>query len=104
MSKLRDQVNNLQDTADFLEQGKSRAEAEREHLRSMLSQESASAGVRTETAGNLEREREKLAGRIAEVESMLDSERKRRNDSEGRLTLLQDDAARAGVEMRKLQR
>ena len=61
--KLRDEAVGMRDTCDFLEQGKSRAEAEREHLRAMLSEESASVGVRTETAGNLEREREKLIGR-----------------------------------------
>lgn len=46
------------DTVDFLEQGKSRAEAEREHLRGLLNQESVSVGVRTEVSENLERERE----------------------------------------------
>ncbi|GMH78877.1 hypothetical protein TrLO_g8616 [Triparma laevis f. longispina] len=101
--KLRDEAVGMRDTCDFLEQGKSRAEAEREHLRAMLSEESASVGVRTETAGNLEREREKLIGRIAELESMLDSERKRRTDSDGCMTLLQDDSSRMGVELRKLQ-
>ncbi|GMI09559.1 hypothetical protein TrVE_jg10409 [Triparma verrucosa] len=103
ITKLRDEAVGMRDTCDFLEQGKSRAEAEREHLRAMLSEESASVGVRTETAGNLEREREKLIGRIAELESMLDSERKRRTDSDGRMTLLQDDSSRMGVELRKLQ-
>ena len=103
MAKLREEVTQYRETCDFLEQGKSRAEAEREHLRSLLSQESASVGVRTEAAGNLEREIERLIGRTAELESMLEGERRRRDDVESREGIAQDEISRFAIEIRTLK-
>ena len=103
VGKARAEITSLKDTCDFLEQGKARAEAEREHLRALLNEESASIGVRSEGIDRLERERERLVGRIAELESSLDSERRRRGDTEHRASVGVEDVGRLGIEMKKLK-
>ena len=103
LSKVREEVAFLRESCAGLSGSLARLEAEKRHLRGLLEEETASGGVRKACVGDLERSREGLAGRVGELEAMLETANGRRLDLEGRLGEASDELGRGGREGRRLK-